>query len=205
MRERGAILGIVLVLLVLILAASGFAFWGLRGETQSAANDRLSRQLFDCAEEALAIGKVVFGNQQRAGWDGFLNTDVCSLSNISPALPCPSPFPSGASGTPPAGYPTGKPYQDSITVDKSSFIYNIGIYNNPENVLPNPKCTQLVADPLCKYHDGDSTVVVYARCWDTVSGQSRATQAVINAPMPSNGCPYRGMAGASCRGQGNQN
>jgi hypothetical protein len=46
---------------------------------------------------------------------------------------------------------------------------------------------------------------VYARCWDPVSGQSRATQAVINAALQSSGCPYRGMAGAGCRGQGNQN
>jgi len=102
MRERGAILGIVLVLMVLIMAASGFAFWGLRGESQSAANDRLSRQLCDCAEEALAIGKQVFGNYQRANWDSFLDTNVCSLSNVSPALPC-GPFPTGATGTAPAG------------------------------------------------------------------------------------------------------
>src|SRR5262249_43258601 len=78
MHERGAILGIVMILLTLVLTASGFAFWGLRGEMQSTGNDRLSHQLFDCAEEALAIGKQVFGSAQRPNWDAFLFADVCS-------------------------------------------------------------------------------------------------------------------------------
>jgi hypothetical protein len=111
---------------------------------------------------------------------------VCST------LPC-APFPAGATGTAPAGYPTGKPYQD-LQPSNSPFVYNIGIYNNNENVLPAPKCSQATPDPLCRYHDGDDTVIVYARCSDPVSGQSRATQAVINAAIQSNGCPYRGMA-----------
>jgi hypothetical protein len=199
MRERGAILGIVMILMTIILAASAFAFWGLRGEMQSTGNDRLAHQLFDCAEEALAMGKQVFGSAQRSSWDNFLSADVCSQSLTSPALPC-GPFPTGATGAAP-GYPTGSPYQGTL----NSFIYNIGIYNNNENVVPAPKCSQAVPDPLCQYHDGDNTVVVYARCWDPVSRQSRATQAVINAAVQANGCPYRGMAGAGCRGQGNEN
>jgi hypothetical protein len=202
MRDKGAILGIVLVLMTLILAASGFAFWGLRGETQSARNDRMARQLFDCAEEALAIGKQLFGSYQRAAWDSFLDTDVCSLAAGAPPLPC-GPFPTGASGTAPPGYPSGKPYQD--TLPGTPFIYNVGIYNNHENVLPVPRCAQSASDPLCIHHDGDNTVLVYARCWDPTTGQSRATQAVLNSAIQVNACPYRGMAGAGCRGQGNQN
>jgi hypothetical protein len=205
-KERGALLGIVMVLLVLILAASGFAFWGLRGETQSAGTDRLAHQLFDCAEQALAIGKQRFGTYDRKTWDDFLFTDVCAT------LPCTNnggPFPTGATGTPPVSYPGSAPYQDDIIVGTGnyakSFRYNVGLYNNNENVVPTPKCSQLVPDTTCKYHDGDSVAVVWARCTDLDTGLSRVTQAVINAPVQTSNCPYRGMAGAGCRGQGNQN
>ena len=193
-----------MVLLVLVLAASGFAFWGLRGETSSAGNDRLARQLFDCAEQALAFGKKEFTNE-RLGWDQYLNTDVCSTG----ALPCP-PFPTNSNpGQPPLNYPTGTPFTGIITVDATknlAFIYNIGIYNNHENLKnPNAQCNTASGDTTCKYHDGDSTVILYARCTDPTTHQSRSTQVVLNVGVQSQGCPYRSMAGAGCRGDGNQN
>jgi hypothetical protein len=197
-RDRGALLGIVMILLVLILAASGFAFWTMRADTDATGNDRLSRQLFDCAEQALALGKQTF-SAQRSAWDSYLGTDVCSV------LPCPSPFPSGATGTAPVNYPTGGVYASTITIGtdarKQTYNYNIGIYNDKEIT-----CTaQSTTDPKCQYHDGNNTVVVYAKCIDPTTKLWRATQAVINVPMTTSGCPYRAQAGASCRGNGNQN
>jgi hypothetical protein len=203
-RERGALLGVVLVLLVVLMAASVFAFWSLRSDAGAVANDRLSRQLFDCAEQGLAMAKQRFTTVDRGKWDEFLNTDVCNLA--VPAFPCP-PFPAGATGVAPPKYPNGDPYKTTITVGTGAAAINleymVGIYNNSENVVPAPKCLQ--PDPTCTFHDGDNTIVVWSRCREPISGLSRATSAVITSPVPTNGCPYRGMAGNGCRGAGNQN
>ncbi len=186
-----------MILLVLILAASGFAFWTMRADTNATGNDRLTRQLFDCAEQALALGKQQF-TAQRSAWDSFLGTNVCSST-----LPCPSPFPSNATGTAPVNYPTGSPYTGTITIGtdtrKQTYNYYIGLYNDKED-----KCT-VSTDPTCTYHDGNSTAVVYARCVDPTTGLYHITQAVLQVQQTSSGCPYRAQAGASCRGNGNQN
>jgi Tfp pilus assembly protein PilX len=208
-RDRGALLGIVLVLLTLVLAASAFAFWGLRGDTNATGNDRLERQLFDCAEQALALGKVQFGNLNRANWDVYLSTNVCATT---PALPCPSPFPSGAPTTPTSStYPNISPWTGTITVTTNgvghAFTYQLGLYNNSEDVTTKgPLCSQASgADTSCTYHDGDNRAVVYARCTDQTTLEWRATQALITATVQASGCPYRAMAGAGCHGNGNQN
>ncbi len=198
-REKGALLGIVMILLVLILAASGFAFWTMRADTNATGNDRLSRQLFDCAEQALALGKQQF-TAQRSAWDSYFNTNVCSAY-----LPCPAPFPSGASGTPVVNYPSGTPYTGTITIGtdtrKQTYNYYVGLYNDKED-----KCTaQATSDSTCTYHDGNDTAVVYARCVDPTTKLYRVTQAVIQVKQTTSGCPYRAQAGASCRGNGNQN
>jgi hypothetical protein len=206
-KQRGALLGIVMILLVLILAASGFAFWTMRADTNATGNDRLSRQLFDCAEQALALGKQTFA-AQRSAWDSYLGTDVCT----SGWFPCP-PFPTGATGTAPLNYPTGGVYTGTIKVGlatdvngntntrQQSYTYKIGIYNDKEIACS----AQATTDPTCSYHDGNDTVVVYARCTDPSTNQWRATQAVLTQKQTTSGCPYRAQAGASCRGNGNQN
>ena len=76
-KERGALLGIVMVLLVVILAAGVFAFYGLKSDTTAAGNDRLMRQLFDCAEEGLQQGKVYYSQaSQRSQWSTYFESDV---------------------------------------------------------------------------------------------------------------------------------
>jgi hypothetical protein len=194
------------------MAASGFAFWTMRADTNATGNDRLSRQLFDCSEQALQLAKQTF-TAQRTAWDTFLGTNVCSTLT----LPCTNqggPFPTGATGTAPINYPTAGVYASTIKIGadyladgttvngrQRTFNYNIGMYNDKEI-----KCTQqATTDPTCTYHDGNDTVVVYARCTDPITNQWRATQAVIKVAQQVSGCPYRAQAGASCRGSGNQN
>src|SRR5688572_29147376 len=103
-RERGAVLAVVMILLVVLLAAGVFAFVGLRSDTGAARNERLARQLFDCAEQGLQMGKQFFSQPAvRGNWDTYLRTNVCA------SLPC-APFPTGQSGTPPPNYPNGVPF-----------------------------------------------------------------------------------------------
>src|SRR5262245_19407840 len=59
-NERGAILGIVMMLLIVLLLAAGLAVWGLHSETASAGGDWTARALSDCAEMGLAWGKAYF-------------------------------------------------------------------------------------------------------------------------------------------------
>jgi hypothetical protein len=199
-------MGVVLVLLLVIIAGAVLAIWGARADTSSAGQDRLTRQLFDCAEQGLAFGKQWFSINQRSNWDQFLSTDVCTLA--TPPVPCP-PFPTGAPGTAPPNYPNGAPYTNTITVGSGTgsmaLTYQVVIYNNEENIVPAPKCSQATPDPRCLYHDGDNTIVVYSQCRDPASGQSRSVQAVISAPNPDDGCGYKGQAGFGCRNQGNLN
>ena len=69
--ERGAALGIVLVLMVVVLLGGSLAVWGVRSESGSAASDRLARQLVACAEQGMAWGRTHFSG---AGldWDPYL-------------------------------------------------------------------------------------------------------------------------------------
>ena len=59
-RQRGVLLGVVLVLMAVLFTAGAFALWSMRSDTGSAGRDRLSRQLFDCAEQGLSWGKQYF-------------------------------------------------------------------------------------------------------------------------------------------------
>jgi hypothetical protein len=194
-QERGALLGIVLVLLGVLLGASAFAVWGLRGDTGAAGRDRLSRQLVECAEEGLAFGKQYFSNVQRTNWNLFLNTNACAL-DASLCAPY-GPFPNAGNGVPPPGYLMGPPYRKQISLDGSTtsakrFEYQVGIYNDPEASGPTS--------------DGNNQVIVYARCREisTGSGMQRAVQALITSPMPISD-DYTGQAGRGFRNQGNGN
>lgn len=197
-RERGALLGIVLILLVLILAASGFSVWTLRGETSSAGRDRMSRELFACAEQGLAWGKQYFGTAPVNGqWNSFLNANVCSAPGSK--LPCaPSgPFPTGNTGQAPTGYPGSAPFTSNVGVLDANgntitvLTYQIGIYNNPEN-------------PASPSADTDGQVVVYSKCWDPSSSQVRVVQAILLVTQAQSN-DYGGQAGHGFRNQGNEN
>ncbi len=105
-RQSGVLLGVVLVLLAVLFAAGIFALWSMRGETSAAGRDRLSRQLFDCAEQGLAWGKQYFSaTVGTTGISNYLSQNVCSTQiSSSPSigpLPCwpNGPFPTGGTGT----------------------------------------------------------------------------------------------------------
>ncbi len=185
-NERGALLLVVLVLLGILLAASMLALHSTRTDTASARNERQMRQLFDCAERALQIGKTHFSQTSvRSDWDSYLKTNVCSH------LPC-GPFPPGQSGTAPIGYPTGAPFTGTLTVSPTiSYQYRIGAYNNP-------------GDPAGVATNGDNALVVYADCRDPVTLQSRAVQVLITVPLPKRS-DYFGQSGMGFQNQGNAN
>jgi Tfp pilus assembly protein PilX len=204
-RDRGALLGIVLVLLVVLAAGGAFALWTASSDQRGASNDRLSRQLLDCAEQGLAWGKQYFSTTQRRNWDQFLSTNVCTAPGS--ALPCApgGPFPTGATGTAPANYPAGAPYTQTINVSTGvALTWQVGIYNPPESVNPAPACNQVPADPLCVYHDGDNTVVLYARC-SAPSGEARSAQVLLSVPITQDGCGYKGQQGFGCNNGNNLN
>ncbi len=186
--QRGAILPIVMILLVVLLAAGVFAFVGLRSDTGAARNERLARQLFDCAEQGLQMGKQFFSQSAvRGNWDAYLKTDVCAV------LPC-APFPAGQSGVAPPNYPTGAPFKNTVTVTTTPLFtleYQVGIYNNP-------------GDPLGPTANGDNQIVVYSRCTDPVSRQQRAVQVLLAVPIQQGG-DYFGQAGMGFGNQGNAN
>lgn len=200
-RERGALLGIVIVLLAIILAAGVFALYGLKTDTGAAGGDRLSRQLFDCAEEGLAVAKQFFSQPaQRGSWSAYFSTNMCSTFS------CP-PFPLGQSGTPPTGYPGSLPFLRTLQVPVGTsgsllqLQYQIGIYNNPGD--PGNASTPIA--------DTDNQVVVISRCTDLGlvgqnggTGRTRTVQALLSIPPQSNS-DYFGQAGGSFRGQGNTN
>jgi Tfp pilus assembly protein PilX len=198
-RDRGALMGIVLVLLVIIAAAGAFTAWTVTNNTSGARNDRLQRQLLDCAEQGLAYGKQWFGITQRSYWDNFLNTNVCTATGSM--LPC-GPFPTGATNTNvPAGYPASTPYtQDVIVGNGLTLTWHIGIYNPPENTTSCATTT----DPLCQYHDGDNTVVLYSRCI-APTGEERTTQVMLYVPLAQNPCAYKGQQGFGCNNGSNMN
>jgi hypothetical protein len=207
-RQRGVILGIVLILIAVIFTAGLFALWSTRTDTASAGHDRLSRQLFDCAEQGLAFGKQYFGAAaQRTQWNSYLAaSNACSTSGSTRGnLPCKptGPFPTGGIGNPVASYPSGSPYTTAIQMDTrlgtgvNDFEYTVGIYNDPGD----PKADPAIAS---SWNDANNKVVVYSRCTDLSTLQSRAVQAIITVPMPSSS-DYTGQAGRGFRNQGNQN
>jgi hypothetical protein len=193
-RERGAILGIVTILLAVILAASAFAMWTLRGDIGGAGRDRLARQLFDCAEEGLAVGKNFFATTARTQWDSYLSTDVCASGNL-PCQPA-GPFPTGLTGPTIINYPNGAPYSSAVTSSGvlSTFRYYFAIYQNPSP-----------AGIETRIADKDQAVMVYSICWDSVSHQSRAVQALLSSPTPAANGDYTGQAGHGFRNTNNAN
>ena len=204
-RQSGVLLGIVLILLVILFAAGLFALWSMRGDTASAGQDRLSRQLFDCAEQGLAWGKqnvsVNIGQSSGPGLTKYLNTNICttstsSLSTIGP-LACwdkNGPFPNTCTGGSIAGYP----WTQQLTMDTrraaaglgADFEYTVAIYNDPADTDP---CT-----------DTNNKVVVYSRCTDLNTLQQRSVSALISVTQATPN-DYTGQAGRGFRNQGNQN
>ena len=204
-RQRGVLLGVVLVLLAVLFAAGIFALWSMRGETSSAGRDRLSRQLFDCAEQGLAWGKqYVSKTLGTTGVDQYLAANVCTTTIATPsgtqlpALPCSNnggPFPYGATGAV-TGYPNLAPFTQQVSMRTTSgagddFQFTVGVYNNP-------------GDPSGYYSDGDSKVIVYSRCTDLNTLQQRAVSAIVGITATSSN-DYTGQAGHGFRNQGNQN
>ena len=186
----------------MLFAAGIFALWSMRGETSAAGRDRLSRQLFDCAEQGLAWGKQYFSKTiGTSGIDAYLGTNVCSTptstSPAIPALPCwpNGPFPTGSTGSGVAGYPNASPYTQQIKMDPRStnndFEFTVGVYNDP-------------GDTGGYYSDGNSKVIIYSRCTDLNTLQQRAVSALISISATTS-TDYTGQAGRGFRNQGNQN
>ena len=203
-RQRGVLLGVVLVLLAILFAAGIFALWSMRGETSSAGRDRLSRQLFDCAEEGLAWGKqYVSKTIGTTGISTYLAANVCSTTIPTPSgtslppLPCwtnGGPFPTGASGSV-SGYPDQPPFTQQIKMDPRStsndFQFTVGVYNDP-------------GDSSGYYADGNSKVIIYSRCTDLNTLQQRTVSAIVGITATTSN-DYTGQAGRGFRNQGNQN
>jgi hypothetical protein len=201
-RQRGVLLGIVLILLAVLFAAGIFALWSMRSDTGAAGRDRLSRQLFDCAEMGLADGKQYFA-KSLATISTYLAANVCSASTDSTRgigpLPCWSaggPFPTG--GTAVAGYPNSSTFTKPIQMNASlagtsnyDFEYTFWVYNDP-------------GDSGGYYADSNNKVIIYSRCTDLATLQQRSVQAVISITQ-STSTDYTGQAGRGFRNQGNQN
>jgi hypothetical protein len=198
-RDGGMLLGIVLILLGVVLLAGALALSSVRSDTASAGADRLSRQLENCAEEGLEYGKNFFGT---ADWSQYLPaSNVC---NSTYGLSCP-PLRAG-SGTAPANYPvqSGVGGVPAITMGNQSLQFTVAIYDNDET-------GETAGADYGKYIvgqdysvDTDGVVVVYSRCVETTTHQSKAVQAVIRSTVPTN-IDYAGQAGFGFRNQGNQN
>lgn len=190
-RERGVLLGVVLILMVVVLLGGALAMWGVRSDTASSGADRLQRQLFACAEQGAEWGKQWFST---ATWDTYL-----AASNQCTFFPC-GPFKANTTGTPPPGYPDQMPYRNTVTMGGGTITangqtfttagqtltYTVGIYN-PDLANPTP-----------------SMIAVYSKCVDPVTKQSKAVQLVLRTQVPSN-IDYAGQVGFGFRNQGNQN
>ena len=201
-RQSGVLLGIVLILLVILFAAGLFALWSMRGDTASAGQDRLSRQLLDCAEQGLAWGKqnVSMNYNGTTALTALLNADITkSTSSLSTVGPLPrwsnnGPFPTTCTGSAIATYP----WTTQITMDPrrtsaglgADFEYTVAIYNDPADALP---CA-----------DTNTKVIVYSRCTDLSTLQQRSVSALISVTQSSS-TDYTGQAGRGFRNQGNQN
>jgi hypothetical protein len=217
-RERGAVLGIVLVLMMVLLLAAGLTVWGLRSETAAAGSDTIARQLLDCAEEGLAFGKQYFSGTAGVGlasppdpstWSSyFAANNLCAgasaftTTNSAPPLPCP-PFGradgtgTAFSGTPPTGYPGSAPFTASLVIGSRTFEYTIAIYDNADDIVNGSAQEDYSTDV-------DNQAIVYSRCFDPISKQTRAVQGLVRASPPT-ATDYIGQAGHGFRNQGNVN
>jgi hypothetical protein len=221
-REKGALLGVVMVLVAVLLGASVFAYFGLRSDSGATAGDRLTRQLLDCAEQGLAVGKQYFTAVDGPGkWSAYYyaNTVCASGSNLLPACQSyggPIPVPTNGGAAPPyATYPNQAPFTNTIQVPLANgnslpLTYTFGIYNapsapstkngtpaQPEGPFPGPANTSSTAT------ENDNQAIIYARCTEP-GGRSRAVQALINF-QPPNSNDYLSVDGHGMRNQGNFN
>lgn len=202
-RERGALLGIVLIMLMVLMAASVFAFFSLRTDAGATAQDRMQRQLFDCAEQGLQIGKTVFSTSTAAPqWNAYYKANNTSGTNPFPV----PPFPANTSATPAASYPlrwcSGCLYGQvqapvgPATANMPPLLFDrvVAIYNNPGDV---DSFNENPATP-------DNQTMVWSQCTDPSSGQTRAAQALLTVPPVKNG-NYFGQAGFGYNNSGNTN
>jgi hypothetical protein len=202
-QERGAILGIVLVLLIVLLLAAGLAVWGLRSETASAGSDRTARALLDCAEAGLAWGKANF-SATADSYNSYLGaSNICTFTttNNAPSFTCP-PFGSRNSSNSPGtstvtGYPNAYPFTQTMVIGNQTYEFTVGIYDNADDVANGAS----VEDYLT---DRDNTVIVYSRCFDPISKQTRSVAGLIKAIIPLS-TDYKGQAGHGFRNSGNAN
>ena len=196
--ERGALLGVVLILLVVILASSIFAFYGVKTDTGAAGNDRLMRQLLDCAEGGLAQGKQYFSQPtQRSQWSSYF------MSDIHTTFGAPVPIPGSPAATP-ANYPlTAEVTVGTAPAPVATLKYWVAVYNNPGD-------TGNTQNPIV---DTDNRIMVISRCAEVtdnsdpnnpVTNHSRTVQALLEVPAQKTG-DYFGQAGGGFRGQGNTN
>jgi hypothetical protein len=160
----------------------------MRGDAGAAGRDRLSRQLFDCAEQGLAWGKQQFSTTYLSNWNTYLVANDC---NNQGSLPCP-PFPQSPPGPFQTGYPYAPPFTVPVTIGATQMQYTVGIMNNPENP----------ADP---WNDHDGQVIIYSKCIELATRQSRAVQAVLSIQSSQPSDDYSGQAGHGFRNQGNNN
>jgi hypothetical protein len=190
-KERGAVLGIVTVLLAVVLAASAFALWTMRSDVGGSGRDRLARQLLDCAEQGLAAGKNFYATTGRSNWNSYFAADVCASGNL-PCQPM-GPFPTGNTGAPITNYPSGPPYSATIETAGvlSTFTYTFGIVNNPGEASA--------------ITDTDQTALVFSTCVDSITHQSRSVQALMYSPPPAANGDYTGQAGHGFRNSNNAN
>jgi hypothetical protein len=193
------LLGIVLIMLMVLMAASVFAFFTLRTDSGATANDRLARQLFDCAEQGLAIGKTTFSATSAVPmWPQYFAGNLTSGPN---AL-LPTNFPAPGTGTAVPGYPY-QPNTPPLSIGQiaiplgvggnSTLILNqvVAIYNNP-------------GDQGGLTSDNDNQVIVWAQCTEPNTKQSRTVQALLFVPPQKNG-NYFGQAGFGYNNSGNTN
>jgi hypothetical protein len=194
------LLGVVLVLVFALFAAGVFALASMRSDTGAAGRDRLSRQLFDCAEEGLAWGRQYFSTTARSQWQDYIKaSNVCTtaISSSPPIGPLPcspgGPFPTGGTGAAMPGYPNQAPFTQQLKMDPraaaNDFEFTVGIYNDPAET---------------PFSEGNNRIIVYSRCTDLQTLQSRAVQVLLSAP-PVATSDYAGQAGRGFRNQGNQN
>jgi hypothetical protein len=201
--ERGAVLGIVLVLLLIILVGGGLAMWGLRSEMSSAGSDRLERQLFDCAEQGLSWGKQFFSTQA-LDWTGYFRSNNQCTAGVFPCPPFQTPTINVQTPLVLGGYPSGQgrypdqfPFTQQITgvttITNAELWVSVGVYDNQDE-------TGGTNDPTT---DVDSQAFVYSRCIDKRTGEARAVQSLIQIKPPN--ADYNTQSGYGSRNQGNAN
>ena len=202
-RERGAILGIVLVLMVVLLLAAGLAVWGLRSETASAGSDRTARALLDCAEAGLAWGKAYFSSNADSYSNYLGASNICTFTttNNAPSFTCP-PFGKRDSantvGTSTVtGYPGSYPFTQTMVIGSQTYEFTVGIYDNADDVINGATVEDYLTDK-------DNTVIVYSRCFDPISKQTRSVAGLVKAIIPLS-TDYKGQAGHGFRNSGNAN